>query len=384
MKNILLSLGFVLIICSISYSRDKVISKILDFSDEYYKHSKCGKFTLNSKFLYSQDLDTFSVSYNCLFKKNKDKYLGATIWVSLNGGSSVTAIYLNKRLTIYNHYDSHEITRVEPPATPGVHGLLNEIPYFRSSDLINEFRAYNILNKAQVKNDMVENGVPCFKISYQEKEIYKEVLISKLDFTIRRIIFISSADKFHGLKYSCKEVIPIEINSDECNSDKLYQFENMVDNVCEIDFTPDMTKIKNDLFVDIDNLNFMSLDSNIISLSEHKGKVILLDYWYLACAPCRKASPEIQNFIEAYNSEYFKAFGINICDTNFDNLRKYVISNSIDYTILFDYNKTDKHLPKTAHPAFLVYDKMGYLVYYDVGYSKEKMKTLASIIEINL
>ncbi|MFY9269372.1 MAG: redoxin domain-containing protein [Candidatus Manganitrophaceae bacterium] len=53
------------------------------------------------------------------------------------------------------------------------------------------------------------------------------------------------------------------------------------------------------------------LDGKAVRLSDHRGKVVLLDFWATWCEPCKKALPEIQGIYEKYQENGFVVLGVN-------------------------------------------------------------------------
>lgn len=55
-----------------------------------------------------------------------------------------------------------------------------------------------------------------------------------------------------------------------------------------------------------------------VSLSDYKGKVVLLDFWASWCGPCRKENPNVVNVYQKYKDKGFTVFSVSL-DNNKDN-----------------------------------------------------------------
>jgi thiol-disulfide isomerase/thioredoxin len=94
------------------------------------------------------------------------------------------------------------------------------------------------------------------------------------------------------------------------------------------------------------NLTFKDLQGKSVSLSDYKGKVILLDFWATWCPPCRR---EIPGFIELYNA--YKSRGLVVIGVSMDDaedtpdVKRYAAQLKIDYPILLGFGREDDLKP---------------------------------------
>jgi peroxiredoxin len=58
----------------------------------------------------------------------------------------------------------------------------------------------------------------------------------------------------------------------------------------------------------------VDLSGNQVTLSSLHGKVVILNFWYAACEPCRLEMPALERYYQAHKSEAFVVVGANIVD----------------------------------------------------------------------
>ena len=63
------------------------------------------------------------------------------------------------------------------------------------------------------------------------------------------------------------------------------------------------------------DLKFKDVHGKSVTLSDYKGKVVLLDFWATWCPPCRKEIPGLISLYDAYRSRGLVVMGISMDDS---------------------------------------------------------------------
>lgn len=127
-----------------------------------------------------------------------------------------------------------------------------------------------------------------------------------------------------------------------------------------------------------------SLQLKKVSLSDFKGQLILLDFFYKECYPCIKALPVLQSLHQKYHSKGLEVVGIDPVDKEMDEIKHFISQAGITYSILFDEKDVNKDYHITGYPTVYLIDKKGRIIYTYSGFSEALEGQLEEIIKRNL
>ncbi len=74
-----------------------------------------------------------------------------------------------------------------------------------------------------------------------------------------------------------------------------------------------------------------AFDGGQITLSELRGKVVLVDFWAPWCPPCIAEAPELRAVYEAYKDRGVEFIGINVWGNDVDSARQFVERYGLEY-----------------------------------------------------
>lgn len=101
-----------------------------------------------------------------------------------------------------------------------------------------------------------------------------------------------------------------------------------------------------------------NIENKKVSLSDFKGKVVLLNFWATYCPPCRAEMPDFVALQDKYASKGFSVIGISVDDDWQEVLPSFVKTMKINYPILIANMKVLKDYGDIyALPATFIIDR---------------------------
>ena len=103
----------------------------------------------------------------------------------------------------------------------------------------------------------------------------------------------------------------------------------------------------------------LDLSGKPVKLSSLRGKVLVLNFWYVACSPCQIEMPALEKTYLAEQANGFEVVGLDTADSAAD-ITTFVTHLGVTYPILRDTNLSAVDaFGVTATPTSYVIDKRG-------------------------
>ncbi|GAA4243618.1 TlpA family protein disulfide reductase [Dactylosporangium darangshiense] len=96
-------------------------------------------------------------------------------------------------------------------------------------------------------------------------------------------------------------------------------------------------------------------------LSQHKGQVVVVNFWASYCPPCRTEAPELEKVLAATKDQGVTFIGVNVHDQR-DPANAYLADTKPTYGSIFDPSASlalQFDVPPNSIPATLVIDRSG-------------------------
>ena len=117
------------------------------------------------------------------------------------------------------------------------------------------------------------------------------------------------------------------------------------------------------------SLRGIRLDQSTFSLTQLKGKVVVLDVWATWCQPCRKSLPALNAVYRQFKNDSHVWIGsINQESIHPNRLKAFMKANHFDFPVIRDpRGRLSNQLKVSALPTLVVIDPQGKIDHVQVG-----------------
>lgn len=362
--------------------------------------SFCYLYDYKSKFANRNDT-SYYYGTAILERNMNDTLLGCTIDIKnkflANGITySFDAFYNGtKTYTINHHNTTVTIDDSEKNGTLFSSGqlLTNNIIYKSVMHIYADQEPYqDWFNKtvtAELLNPQDKISIGFYKIKFssrtsnnQEKK-FTVYYIDKKDYLPKRRIVYQ--ERNNQVEYS--DLILSQITLNSIKPQEATEFPTGYD----IEYLANLNQTKADLLPKGTTAPFINavsyLTGESITTQAYKGKVVLLDFWYSNCYPCKKSMPLLEQLHLKYKDKGLQLVGINPIDKNksVEEISSLLRNNGITYLNGYDYTRgTALDYQVVAYPTLYLINKEGKIAFSSIGFDVDKFMELDNQIQLLL
>lgn len=128
------------------------------------------------------------------------------------------------------------------------------------------------------------------------------------------------------------------------------------------------------------DFTYKDIDGKTVSLSEFRGKVVLVEFWATWCSPCRIITPVLNDLYKQYKDKGFVILALAQKDEGTETIRSFVKENKMQYPVLLSDRNVITCYNVTGIPVTFLIDRDGKIASKHIGYSHEMMFELPNQI----
>jgi peroxiredoxin len=135
-----------------------------------------------------------------------------------------------------------------------------------------------------------------------------------------------------------------------------------------------------------DAFTVRDVDGKPVSLSDFKGKVVLLNFWATWCPPCAREMPSMEKLYQAYSAKGFAIVGVSVDVGASRSVKEFAQKLKVTFPILHDRDSiVSRHYSVPGVPTSYLIDRRGRIVYRVLGeydwFGSEAQKAVTGLLQ---
>lgn len=143
---------------------------------------------------------------------------------------------------------------------------------------------------------------------------------------------------------------------------------------------------ESDYFVDgkpISSINEKDMDGKRFNLKDQKGKVVVLNFWFVDCPPCQMEIPQLNTLVDSFANHPDVVFMSVALDEKYD-IENFLRSHHFKYRIIDGGRYIANDLGIKSFPTHVVLNREGKVVFHTSGLAPNTVFWIKKSIEAGL
>ena len=124
--------------------------------------------------------------------------------------------------------------------------------------------------------------------------------------------------------------------------------------------------------------NFVDINGNVYNKENCKGKIVVLNFWFIGCTACKREIPDLNKLVAFYKHRKDIVF-LSIAPDKPDSLKKFLKKMPFNYAAVSDINHLTERLNIQMFPTQMILNRKG-----EIAKVPEDAKELAIELEKEL
>lgn len=107
---------------------------------------------------------------------------------------------------------------------------------------------------------------------------------------------------------------------------------------------------------EIPDFQYRNLDNKLLSSKDLKQNLILLEFWYISCAPCLKNMQNLKTLYSKYGNSGVTFLVLNDLDHNVEKIKSIKQKYNLNYDLYYKGEEIKNVLDIQSHPCTIIYD----------------------------
>ena len=130
----------------------------------------------------------------------------------------------------------------------------------------------------------------------------------------------------------------------------------------------------------IKSFNDRDLNGNKYKLKDMQGKIVVLNFWFINCPPCRQEMPDLNELVKDFSSNKDVVF-IAVALDNRSAIEEFLQKTPFNYNIIENGKYISELYGITSYPTHVVVDREGLVQFHTVGLSRKTVSAVRKAIE---